>query len=147
MVSKAREDLPEPLGPVTTFSFPSGRSRSKPFRLFWRTPRIWMTASVRVFSAEGLRSDIGWGRMITIRPWCSNGRYWRVEILGIFPGCVLKLGRARGSREPGWQGARSEGYPQRYLSDAQRSPAWLPASALRVAIPGHHGGVTALGQY
>src|ERR1700730_18685181 len=40
MVSKARLDLPLPLGPVTTVNFPSGRSRSIPFRLFWRAPRI-----------------------------------------------------------------------------------------------------------
>src|SRR6266513_3367581 len=40
MVSKASEDLPLPLGPVTTVSFPSGRSRSMPLRLFWRAPRI-----------------------------------------------------------------------------------------------------------
>src|SRR5215471_6340545 len=40
MVSKARLDLPLPLGPVTTVSFPNGRTRSKPLRLFWRAPRI-----------------------------------------------------------------------------------------------------------
>src|SRR6266581_531651 len=42
MVSKARLDLPLPLGPVTTVSFPSGRSTSIPLRLFWRAPRISM---------------------------------------------------------------------------------------------------------
>src|ERR1041385_125928 len=42
MVSKARLDLPLPLGPVTTVSFPSGRSTSMPFRLFCRAPRISM---------------------------------------------------------------------------------------------------------
>src|SRR6266481_4807745 len=40
MVSNARLDFPLPLGPVTTLSFPSGRSRSIPLRLFWRAPRI-----------------------------------------------------------------------------------------------------------
>src|SRR5882724_3663140 len=40
MVSKASDDFPLPLGPVTTLSFPSGRSRSMPLRLFWRAPRI-----------------------------------------------------------------------------------------------------------
>src|SRR5438132_2342354 len=40
MVSKASEDFPLPLGPVTTVNFPSGRSRSMPLRLFWRAPRI-----------------------------------------------------------------------------------------------------------
>src|SRR6266567_464338 len=40
MVSKASDDFPLPLGPVTTLSFPSGRSRSIPLRLFWRAPRI-----------------------------------------------------------------------------------------------------------
>ena len=33
-------DLDLPLGPVMTVSFPSGRSRSIPLRLFWRAPRI-----------------------------------------------------------------------------------------------------------
>src|ERR1700736_1458072 len=40
MVSKARLDLPDPLGPVITVNFPSGRSTSTPLRLFWRAPRI-----------------------------------------------------------------------------------------------------------
>src|ERR1700730_64739 len=40
MVSKASDDFPLPLGPVTTVNFPSGRSRSMPLRLFWRAPRI-----------------------------------------------------------------------------------------------------------
>src|SRR5438132_9246949 len=40
MVSKASEDFPLPLGPVTTVNFPSGRSRSMPLRLFWCAPRI-----------------------------------------------------------------------------------------------------------
>src|SRR6266513_886130 len=42
MVSKASDDLPEPLGPVMTVNFPSGRSTSMPLRLFWRAPRISM---------------------------------------------------------------------------------------------------------
>ncbi len=37
-VSNARELLPEPLKPVITISFFSGRSRSKFFRLLGRTP-------------------------------------------------------------------------------------------------------------
>src|SRR4051812_10400693 len=40
MVSKARLDLPLPLGPVMTVNSPSGRSKSIPLRLFWRAPRI-----------------------------------------------------------------------------------------------------------
>src|ERR1700730_19047150 len=40
MVSKARLDLPDPLGPVITVNLPSGRSTSTPLRLFWRAPRI-----------------------------------------------------------------------------------------------------------
>src|ERR1044071_2882619 len=40
MVSKASDDFPLPLGPVTTVNFPSARSRSIPLRLFWRAPRI-----------------------------------------------------------------------------------------------------------
>src|SRR5919204_3838059 len=42
MVSKASDDLPLPLGPVTTVNFPSARSRSIPLRLFWRAPRTSM---------------------------------------------------------------------------------------------------------
>src|SRR5207253_11191564 len=42
MVSKARLDLPLPLGPVTTVSLPSGRSTLMPLRLFLRAPRISM---------------------------------------------------------------------------------------------------------
>src|SRR5690242_2172202 len=42
MMSKARLDLPLPLGPVTTVSLPSGRLRSKPLRLFCRAPRTSM---------------------------------------------------------------------------------------------------------
>src|SRR6516164_4841877 len=47
MVSNAKEDFPEPLGPVTTVNLPSGRSTSMPLRLFWRAPRtsIQPTAS------------------------------------------------------------------------------------------------------
>src|SRR6266403_2626187 len=51
MVSNARLDLPLPLGPVTTVSFPSGRSRSIPLRLFWRAPRI-STQSFRAGAAR-----------------------------------------------------------------------------------------------
>src|SRR4029077_14488880 len=42
MVAKATYDLPEPLGPVMTVNFPSGRSTSMPLRLFCREPRISM---------------------------------------------------------------------------------------------------------
>src|ERR1700719_1204834 len=51
MVSKASDDLPEPLGPVTTVNFPSGRSTSIPLRLFWRAPRI----SMQVAAATAVR--------------------------------------------------------------------------------------------
>src|SRR5690242_10023387 len=40
MVSKANEDFLLPLGPVTTVSFPRGRSMSMPLRLFCLAPRI-----------------------------------------------------------------------------------------------------------
>src|SRR6266576_1623279 len=39
MVSKAREDLPEPLKPVITVSVLRGISTSMFFRLCWRAPR------------------------------------------------------------------------------------------------------------
>src|SRR5882762_9014880 len=54
-VSKARELFPEPLKPVMTISCLSGRSRSKFFRLLWRTPfrRITDRADdFNIFKAE-----------------------------------------------------------------------------------------------
>src|SRR5688572_31001553 len=42
MVSKAREDFPEPDGPVTTVKVRRGISRSKPFRLCCLAPRMMM---------------------------------------------------------------------------------------------------------
>jgi hypothetical protein len=38
-VSNARDDFPEPDGPVMTISALRGMSRLIPFRLCWRTPR------------------------------------------------------------------------------------------------------------
>src|SRR5437667_12309930 len=46
MVSKARLDLPLPLGPVTTVSLPSGRPTSMRLRVFWRAPRISTQSAV-----------------------------------------------------------------------------------------------------
>src|SRR5579871_1094567 len=42
MVSKASDDLPDPLMPVTTISLSRGTSTSMFWRLFSRAPRIWM---------------------------------------------------------------------------------------------------------
>src|SRR5690606_19636518 len=42
MVSNASVDLPEPLTPVMTISWPVGRVRSRLRRLFWRAPRTTM---------------------------------------------------------------------------------------------------------
>jgi len=39
MLSNASDDLPEPIGPVTTVSAPNDSSTSRFFRLFWRAPR------------------------------------------------------------------------------------------------------------
>src|SRR5712671_5943572 len=49
-VSKARELLPEPLKPVITISFLSGKSKSKFFRLLWRTPRRRITEGADDFN-------------------------------------------------------------------------------------------------
>src|SRR5690242_19204549 len=54
MVSKAREDLPDPLIPVTTISLSRGISTSMFWRLFSRAPWIWMV--VRMLGPE----EIGW---------------------------------------------------------------------------------------
>src|SRR6266568_4131283 len=45
MVSKASDDLPDPLTPVTMISFPTGSVRSIPFRLCVRAPRTTRFAS------------------------------------------------------------------------------------------------------
>ena len=52
-VSKASELLPEPLKPVMTISWFSGRSRSKFFRLLWRTPRKRITGRADDFNIMG----------------------------------------------------------------------------------------------
>ncbi|MNL86575.1 hypothetical protein D3C87_2153340 [compost metagenome] len=44
-MSKASEDLPEPERPVITISELRGRSRSTPFRLCSRAPRMEMVLS------------------------------------------------------------------------------------------------------
>src|SRR5436309_3526671 len=50
MVSKASDDLPDPLTPVTTVSLSRGISTSMLRRLFSRAPRIWMV--VRMLGVE-----------------------------------------------------------------------------------------------
>src|SRR5690606_41056953 len=54
MVSKAREDLPEPLGPVSTISERRGRSRSIPFRLCCRALRMMMRSFTPVVALLGI---------------------------------------------------------------------------------------------
>jgi hypothetical protein len=44
MVSKTRDDLPEPETPVKTVNRRFGMSRETPLRLFSRAPRTWMTS-------------------------------------------------------------------------------------------------------
>src|SRR5262245_21257183 len=50
-VSKARDDLPDPLTPVTTMSLSRGISTSTFFRLFSRAPRISIVVRIRASSA------------------------------------------------------------------------------------------------
>src|ERR1700678_1369170 len=50
MVSKARDDFPDPLGPVRTTSFPRGIRRSKFFRLCSRAPFTWMCVAASMFA-------------------------------------------------------------------------------------------------
>src|SRR5438034_7992249 len=71
MVSNARLDLPLPLGPVTTVSFPSGRSTSIPLRLFWRAPRI----SIQLHS-DGAAT---YSFLAAFEPTGDNSRYWRAS--------------------------------------------------------------------
>src|SRR5436190_22207886 len=71
MVSNARLDLPLPLGPVTTVSFPSGRSRSITLRLFWRAPRI----SIQPHS-DGAAT---YSFLTAFEPTRDNSRYWRAS--------------------------------------------------------------------
>lgn len=44
MVSKARDDLPEPETPETTVSFPWGIAQSMFFRLWVRAPRMMISS-------------------------------------------------------------------------------------------------------
>src|SRR5262245_25674555 len=50
-VSKASDDLPDPLTPVTTISLSRGISTSTFFRLFSRAPRISIVVRIRASSA------------------------------------------------------------------------------------------------
>src|SRR5690606_42113380 len=54
MVWKARLDLPDPEGPVTTTSLPRGRSMSTPWRLWVRAPRILMLAAGTGAGSSGM---------------------------------------------------------------------------------------------
>src|SRR6266516_4836600 len=71
MVSKASDDFPLPLGPVTTVSFPSGRSRSMPLRLFWRAPRI----SIQPHSDRAVTYSF----LAAFEPTGDNSRCWRAS--------------------------------------------------------------------
>src|SRR5512137_289828 len=92
MVSKAREDLPEPLTPVTTIRRPSGRSRETPLRLFCRAPRIRMCPSVPT-GARAARPALGRARGVDARPALGPARGvdarpapGRVRVLRFAPG-------------------------------------------------------------
>src|SRR6266700_4060852 len=87
MVSKARLDLPLPLGPVTTVSLPSGRSTSIPLRLFCRAPRI-STHSVAADAAPRFFS-------ITFEPTGDDSRYaGGAQISGAGPLCEAQAAGA-----------------------------------------------------
>src|SRR5690606_38454605 len=58
MVSKAREDLPEPDRPVMTISRSRGRSRSMFLRLWVRAPRMRMV-SIAIWQGPGWDSGGG----------------------------------------------------------------------------------------
>src|ERR1700730_680732 len=89
MVSKARLDLPLPLGPVTTVNLPSGRSTSMPLRLFWRAPRI----STQPASASAVMRSFG----ATFEPTGNNSR-WRRGSQILARKCLF----CRGSRWLPW---------------------------------------------
>src|SRR6188768_2556885 len=95
MVSKARLDLPLPLGPVMTVSFPSGRSRSIPLRLFWRAPRI----STQPRSGGAVRH----GFSVAVEP---TGDYpierRDAQIFSLYRQSVAPLFRARRARPPAY---------------------------------------------
>ena len=60
MVSKASDDLPDPLTPVTTISLPAGRVRSTFLRLCVRAPLMTMAADAGAVAGmewEGLAPD------------------------------------------------------------------------------------------
>src|SRR5256885_17248619 len=68
-VSKASELLPEPLNPVMTMRWLSGRSRSKFFRLLCRTPRRRITELADGFDmqAECNGADLRVNEQIVLR--------------------------------------------------------------------------------
>src|ERR1700730_10858850 len=89
MVSKARLDLPLPLGPVTTVNFPNGRSTSTPLRLFWRAPRI----SMQVAAATAVRHFFS----ATFEPTGDYPRCARKSQISLRSGWQNLFGETRGN--------------------------------------------------
>src|SRR5579872_1979177 len=100
MVSKASEDLPEPLSPVITVRVLRGISTLMFFRLCWRAPRtrIEVIAIRRVQPYRRLR----WAEGTTIRPYLScQHRAASMRVKVAFP-------RGRQMFEPAMRRARGK---------------------------------------
>src|ERR1700689_2105104 len=98
MVSKAREDLPEPLSPVITVKVLRGISTSIFLRLCWRAPCTVMRVSISRGEFHFSRLVVGcW--LLAIGSWLLAIGYWLLAIgywLMVI-GCLRRL-RARASR-------------------------------------------------
>lgn len=96
MVSKARDDLPDPETPLTTVSLPCGISQEMPFKLWVRAPRITIASFDEVNGKTpeetlGLRPDFT-GKL---RAQTSNFYYRRVGKRGW---CASKAEGRRGRK-------------------------------------------------
>src|SRR5688572_21908387 len=134
MVSKAREDLPDPEGPVTTVKLRRGISRSKFLRLCCRAPRIMMLSfTLPIYPREGKNAEQtpiqGRSRVRVLRSKRSSYRAPSLSVCGV--------GRGWGSS--GNQLARKQSTephsPLRRLPDAAASRAVGLLAASRRCLP------------
>src|SRR6476620_2356121 len=87
MVSKASEDLPEPLTPVTIVRALWGISKSMFLRLWTRTPRTTMlSVPVRFIAVVINESLYNWPKSFRENPHDSSGPFVRGTRFGSFAG-------------------------------------------------------------
>src|SRR6476620_8926050 len=94
MVSKARDDLPDPLTPVMTMSLPVGRERVTFLRLCVRAPRTTMAErSEDAGGIEWSRARV-FGDALNIR--CYSAAGWRSSGAPAGGGCPPRLAALAG---------------------------------------------------